>query len=268
MRYILNTLFSNTLYSSHLHLNYGLNNTTTARRIFNMWTGSMALRFAPTGAPLAVKRIRILPMNQHAWRPITLEIEESYWLCGMLDGCIFHGDQCGSCMIIWLWFISSGRHLSAPLVICSQLKLVSSVIRHGAVYFRATCVSVWHVKCRFATKCRRKFRRKFLDEKVPSRQTIHNSANKLRWTRLLIDKIQKYRSQYRSRVFVKERLDDVGTTLEHIPRKSVKYLAQKSAVSKSSARRATQLLKIRPYKTTAIHALQPCDPVNKVHLCS
>jgi hypothetical protein len=29
-------------------------------------TGSTALRFMATGAPLAARRIRILPMNQHA----------------------------------------------------------------------------------------------------------------------------------------------------------------------------------------------------------
>jgi hypothetical protein len=34
----------------------------------------------------------------------------------------------------------------------------------------------------------RKFRRKFRDERVPSRQTIHNFVNKLRTTCLLIQK--------------------------------------------------------------------------------
>jgi hypothetical protein len=37
---------------------------------------------------------------------------------------------------------------------------------------------------------------------------------------------------------------------------------------KSSARRATQLLNLRPYKTTVIQALQPCDPTSRVHFCS
>jgi hypothetical protein len=40
-------------------------------------------------------------------------------------------------------------------------------------------------------------------------------------------------------------------------------------VSKPSARRATQLLKLRPCKTTVIHAaLQPRDPPSRVRLCS
>jgi hypothetical protein len=42
-----------------------------------------------------------------------------------------------------LWFVSSSLQLSAPLASCSQFQLVSSVVRHGAVYFRATCISVW-----------------------------------------------------------------------------------------------------------------------------
>jgi hypothetical protein len=33
----------------------------------------MALRFTAIGALLAARRIRILAMNQHVWRPITLE---------------------------------------------------------------------------------------------------------------------------------------------------------------------------------------------------
>jgi hypothetical protein len=39
-------------------------------------------------------------------------------------------------------------------------------------------------------------------------------------------------------------------------------------VSKCSARRATQLLKLRPYKTTVIHALQPRDSASRVCFCS
>jgi hypothetical protein len=39
-------------------------------------------------------------------------------------------------------------------------------------------------------------------------------------------------------------------------------------VSKSSARTATQLLKLRPYKTTIIHSLQPRDSASMVCFCS
>jgi hypothetical protein len=51
-------------------------------------------------------------------------------------------------------------------------------------------------------------------------------------------------------------------------RKSLEHLAQEIGVSTSSARRATQLLKLRPYKTTATHVLQPRDSAGTVHFCS
>jgi transposase len=100
-----------------------------------------------------------------------------------------------------------------------------------------------YVKYGSARKCRRKFRRKFCDETVPSRQTIHNLVNKVRSTGLLIDKKQKHKR----RVLTEEKLDDIGARLEHTPTKSLKRLAQETGVSKSSARTARKLLKIRPY---------------------
>jgi hypothetical protein len=45
-----------------------------------------------------------------------------------------------------------------------------------------------------------------------------------------------------------------GAILEHTPRKSLKHLADETEVSECSARTATQLLKLTPYKTTVIHA--------------
>jgi hypothetical protein len=44
-------------------------------------------------------------------------------------------------------------------------------------------------------------------------------------------------------MLTEEKLDDMGARLECEPRKSLKRLAQKTRVSKSSARTATQLLK-------------------------
>jgi hypothetical protein len=38
-------------------------------------TGSTALCFMATGAPLAARRVRILPMNQNAWRPKTFRMK-------------------------------------------------------------------------------------------------------------------------------------------------------------------------------------------------
>jgi hypothetical protein len=94
----------------------------------------------------------------------------------------------------------------------------------------------------------KKFLRKFCDGRVPSRQTIHNLVNILRTLELLIDK----KTKHKRRVFT-EKLDGTGARLERTLRKSLKYLAQETRVSEFSARTATQLLKLRPYKTTVIH---------------
>jgi DNA-binding transcriptional regulator GbsR (MarR family) len=90
-----------------------------------------------------------------------------------------------------------------------------------------------------AGKCRRTFRRKYRDERVPSRQTVHNLVNKLRTAGLVRDKKQKRRR----RVFTEEKSDDIGARLEHTAKKWQKRLAQETGVSKSIARTATQLLK-------------------------
>jgi hypothetical protein len=55
-------------------------------------------------------------------------------------------------------------------------------------------------------------------------------------------------------VLAEEKLDDIWARLEHTPRKSLKCLAQEILMSKSSGRRATKMLKLRPYKTTVNHA--------------
>jgi hypothetical protein len=67
---------------------------------------------------------------------------------------------------------------------------------------------VTHVKYGSARKCRRKLRRKFREERVPSRQTIHNFVNKRRTTGLLIDKKQKHK-----RRVLTAKLDNIGVDL-------------------------------------------------------
>jgi hypothetical protein len=161
-----------------------------------------------------------------------------------------HTFYSGSCMGICLWFVSSKQQTSAPLAICSQLQLVSNVFHHGAIYLeQRVFLYDTYEKYGSARQCLRKFRCKFRDERVPSRQTVHSLVNTLITTGLLIAKKQKHKC----RVFTEEKLDDIGGRLEyiHTPRKSLKRLAQKAGVSKSSAR--TALLKLRPCKTTVIH---------------
>jgi hypothetical protein len=125
-----------------------------------------------------------------------------------------------------------------------------------ARYTLEQCVFLYDtcVKYESARKRRRKFRRKFHD-KLVRRRTIHNLVNKLRSMGLLIDKKQKHKGRV-----LTEKLDDIGARLEHTPRKSLKRLAQEIGVSKSCARRATQLLKHRFYKTTVIHTRLAAAP--------
>jgi hypothetical protein len=66
---------------------------------------------------------------------------------------------------------------------------------------------------------------------------------------LLIDKKQKHTGRV-----LAEKLDNIGVRLEHTPGKSLKCLGQYTRVSESSTRTAAQLLHLRFYKTTIIHA--------------
>jgi hypothetical protein len=72
--------------------------------------------------------------------------------------------------------------------------------------------------------------------------------------------------------YIRARLINFVGFLKQIPPRNailklLHYRAQETAVSKSSAR-TSKLLKLRPYRTTVIHALQPRDPVSRVHFCS
>jgi hypothetical protein len=118
-----------------------------------------------------------------------------------------------------------------------------------------------HVKYGSARKCQKKCWHKFHDERVHIRQTFHNLVNKLRTTGLLVDKKQKHKLW----VLAEDKLDAMGARLEHTPSKSLKCLGQDSRVSKSSARMATQLLKLRTCKTAVIHALQLHNLSSKAH---
>jgi hypothetical protein len=113
---------------------------------FNFVDRFTALCFTATGAPPAPRCIRILPMNQHAWWPITFGMKGSNYLLDRLTTLCFTASSAVYVLGVCLRFVSSMQQLSAPLAICSQLQLVSSVVRHGDVYFRAACISVWHLR--------------------------------------------------------------------------------------------------------------------------
>jgi hypothetical protein len=131
-----------------------------------VWAGSMALRFTAAGALLAARCIRILYMNQHA--RLTAD---NFWnerkclTCRALDGIMLHGEHRGSLFLI---------HQQKAAVIGSISHLFSATVSAQCVFLHVT-----HLKYVSARKSRRKFQRKFRDERVPSTQTIHNLVNKL-----------------------------------------------------------------------------------------
>jgi hypothetical protein len=107
-----------------------------------------------------------------------------------------------------------------------------------------------------------KFRLMYHGERVPSKQTIHNLVNKFRSAGLLTDKKQKRKCS----ALTEDKLYNVGARFEHIPIKSLKISSSRDGCY--IARKATQLLKLRPYKAAAIHALQPCNPASWVNFFS
>jgi hypothetical protein len=69
-------------------------------------------------------------------------------------------------------------------------------------------------------------------------------------------------------VLTEETLDDIGARLKTSPKKSLKRLVLETGVSLTSARRATKLLTLQPYKTTVVQALKEHDPVVRINFCN
>jgi hypothetical protein len=112
------------------------------------------------------------------------------------------------------------------------------------------------VKTESVGTVRRRFRDQFPDSAVPNRSCVHKIVNNLRETGSLRDK----RNELKRQVLTEEKLDDIGARLENSPRKSLKRLAQEAGVSKSSARNATKLLILKPYKcTNCNHVIPPAE---------
>jgi hypothetical protein len=124
---------------------------------------------------------------------------------------MFQGEQCYECLGIYDLSAVGGSY---------QLRSFSFTVSEHcyimAQYPLEQFLSLNNIYVKYgsARKCRRKFLRKFHDERVPSRQTIHNLVNKLRSTGVGIDKKQTCKR----RVLTEENLDDIGATLEQTPR--------------------------------------------------
>jgi hypothetical protein len=108
---------------------------------------------------------------------------------------------------------SSGRKLSAPISRLFSVTVSEQCVPSWSGILQRKGISIWHVKYWFARK-RRKFWRKFRDERVPSAQTIKNFLYTLISRGLLIVTKQIYKR----RVHTEEKSDDIGVRLEHTPR--------------------------------------------------
>jgi len=103
--------------------------------------------------------------------------------------------------------------------------------------------------------CKKRFWCKLQDFTVLHRQTIHWTVNKLwqrQWSLLDRNWIQIFKCSLK-RYWMKS---------------NSSYLAQETGVSKSSARSGTELLKLKPFKITVVHELQPHDSANRVNFCN
>jgi hypothetical protein len=67
------------------------------------------------------------------------------------------------------------------------------------------------------------------------------------------------KKQPKRTVLTEAKVQDIEARLQISPRKSLRHLAQETGVSLGSARTATKLIKLRPYKVTVVHELKQPD---------
>lgn len=104
-------------------------------------------------------------------------------------------------------------------------------------------------------ECRQEFCKKYPASAVPCKTTIYKTVERFRTTGSVLNK-KKVRRRY---VLTTEKLDEIGAQIETSPTKSLHLLAVQCGVSKASVQRATELLKLRPYKIRAVQQLFPLD---------
>jgi hypothetical protein len=67
-------------------------------------------------------------------------------------------------------------------------------------------------------------------------------------------------------MLTEEKLDEIGARPEHTPQKSLRHFAQETGFKITPS--CHRLLKMKPFKTTVVHELQPYDSVNSVNFCN
>lgn len=87
----------------------------------------------------------------------------------------------------------------------------------------------------------RQFAVKFPGVQVPHRNTVRNLVQKFRETGSINDRTRNSKK----RVLTEKKLSEIVESLENSPNKSLRLVSQQVGVSKSSAHRATKLLKLK-----------------------
>ena len=146
--------------------------------------------------------------------------------------------QSGVVSVYWLSLLLYVSTLSVVIVIiaiCDMPKQEFSLCERVYIHNK-------YMKSRKScSETRRKFRVKFPGGPVPNLSTIRRQATIFKET----GSVENRKVNFRRHVLTKEKLDEIGERLEHIPQISLKRLWQETGVSVSSVQRATKLLKLR-----------------------
>ncbi|KAJ4452349.1 hypothetical protein ANN_03882 [Periplaneta americana] len=95
------------------------------------------------------------------------------------------------------------------------------------------------VKYNSWSKCARKFRKKYPDDKVPDKTSMYRLVRKVRNTGSVSDR----RTPKKRYVLTEDMLDNIGALLESNPDMSLRHVAQHFGISLASAGRAKCLLR-------------------------
>ncbi|PSN33742.1 hypothetical protein C0J52_23551 [Blattella germanica] len=110
----------------------------------------------------------------------------------------------------------------------------------------------------------RRFRAQLPSLNSPSEDTVRRLVNKFRETGSVLDK--KQRATYC--VLTADKLDKVRETLERMPTKFLRRLAQETGISKSTTWRGMKQLHMKPYKIMTMHDLWPHDHEMRLWFCN
>lgn len=122
----------------------------------------------------------------------------------------------------------------------------------------------WWMSGRTVRKVNTAFRNEFPDQKVPSRQAIHQLAKKFDETGSVDD---APRSGRPPTIDTEENLELVSETFSLNPRTSQRRASRELSISRSSLQRLMKDLNLKAYKPRLLHALNEDDPDRRVEFC-